>query len=111
MRCRDRAAREIDDQRHEMETRIMSQTQETKNRLSKVLTVAVCGILAGATMGCTKSDTTPKTDNGSTKSAADQHACKGQNACKGQGGCGSSDNGCKGKNSCKGKGGCDSKHK
>ncbi len=67
---------------------------------ANILAIAVGGMLAGATVGCSSMGSSAEASEGA------RHACKGMNACKGQGGCGSSANGCGGKNDCKGQGGC-----
>ena len=67
---------------------------------SKMVLVAVGGIVAGGALaGCSG-------DGDKNETASDKHVCKGMNACKGKGGCKTGDAGCGGKNSCKGKGGC-----
>lgn len=92
-------------------------------KFSKVLGIAVAGIIAGAAMGCGKTDekAATTTEKAGEKSACsgksgcksspenaniEKHACKGKNSCKGQGGCATDKNSCAGKNACKGQGGC-----
>ena len=63
---------------------------------SKMVLVAVGGIVAGGAMvGCSG-------DGDKKETASDKHVCKGMNACKGKGGCKTGDDSCGGKNSCKG---------
>lgn len=82
----------------------MNQNTSSKSKIVvRTLAFAAAGIIAGAAMGCTKSDQ----PNNETK--AERHACKGQNACKGQGGCKTDKNACKGQNACKSQGGCTAK--
>jgi hypothetical protein len=90
---------------------------------SLLLPMAVAGMIAGFTVGCSEEkqpapapaassskQATPPADKAGQAGAAaatEKHSCAGQNSCKGKGGCKTGDNGCAGKNSCKGKGGCE----
>jgi len=81
------------------------------NKSTALLPLAVAGLIAGFTTGCSteKKEEPAASVSGAAKDAAstaEKHSCAGMNACKGQGGCKSGDAGCAGKNSCKGKGGC-----
>jgi hypothetical protein len=95
---------------------------DSRKSKSLLLPMAVAGMIAGLTVGCSEEkkpepaapaaskQATPPADKAGQAGAAaatEKHSCAGQNSCKGKGGCKTGDAGCAGKNSCKGKGGCE----
>ncbi len=90
---------------------------------NKMVLSVVGGLMAGASVGCGKSEA-PKKDPESAKkpeaAVAEKHVCKGFNSCKGKGQGGKNEckgkgdcatvakHDCKGHNDCKGLGGCKS---
>jgi len=93
---------------------------DSKKTKSLLLPMAVAGMIAGFTVGCSEekpaapaapaSSTAKPAPAAADKAAADaaateKHSCAGKNSCKGKGGCKTGDAGCAGKNTCKGKGG------
>ena len=71
-----------------------------RRKFSKVMGVAVVGMVAGSKLTGRRGEVLVADDK------AAKHVCKGHNECKGQGACAIAENGCAGQNSCKGKGGC-----
>ena len=94
---------------------------DSKKTKSLLLPMAIAGMIAGFTVGCSEEKApapaapasssakpaAPAADQAAEAAATEKHSCAGKNSCKGKGGCKTGDAGCAGKNSCKGKGGCE----